>query len=348
MTTTPDTDRQARRTTVTVLLARVSARKVLTGVEAEELRNHITAEQADGDQAREQLAGQLAIAETNRAEAEALRVTLADALGHPTGRTWAELIGAARILRTDVLGSTRHRAETAEQAARDARQGETEAIRARKAAEEAAAEARATEFERAVRDDARHAELSDALGFQAQRGMLAWPALVKAVRTLQTLKDDHRTRADQQAELLEIAEQAGNRAETLRAEVVADNERLRARASRAEQRAERAEATLTAVREAAYKLADGTFAGARASCLVLDALGAPQPATADVDPVCGCGAAECEICTPMRHLTAPEQPAALDGAALWAAIRDHAARDHQFWDQLNRHYGQLYRRGVRP
>lgn len=46
--------------------------------------------------------------------------------------------------------------------------------------------------------------------------------------TDQTAADDARTRATQLGELLEVAEHAGNTAEALRVEFVADNERLRA------------------------------------------------------------------------------------------------------------------------
>jgi hypothetical protein len=41
-----------------------------------------------------------------------------------------------------------------------------------------------------------------------------------------------------------------------------------------------------------------------------------------------------------------DEPAALDGAALWAAIRDHAARDHQFWNDLTRNHNRLHGHGV--
>lgn len=46
--------------------------------------------------------------------------------------------------------------------------------------------------------------------------------------TDQTAADDAHTRATQLEELLEVAEQTGNTAEALRAEAVAENERLRA------------------------------------------------------------------------------------------------------------------------
>lgn len=41
-----------------------------------------------------------------------------------------------------------------------------------------------------------------------------------------------------------------------------------------------------------------------------------------------------------------EQPAAPDGVALWATIRDHAARDHQFWTDLTRDHNRLHGHGV--
>lgn len=50
---------------------------------------------------------------------------------------------------------------------------------------------------RAARAEVRRVELADALGLQAQRGMLGWPALIDAVQTLRALKDDHRARTEQ-------------------------------------------------------------------------------------------------------------------------------------------------------
>jgi hypothetical protein len=41
-----------------------------------------------------------------------------------------------------------------------------------------------------------------------------------------------------------------------------------------------------------------------------------------------------------------DEPAAPDGAALWAAIRQHAARDHQFWTNLTHNHNRLHGHGA--
>jgi hypothetical protein len=50
-------------------------------------------------------------------------------------------------------------------------------------------------------------------------------------------------------------------------------------------------------------------------------------------------------CTDCGEWLDPE-PAALDGAALWATIRQHAARDHQFWTNLTHNHNRLHGHGV--
>jgi len=89
-------------------------------------------------------------------QVEVHRVALANALGEPRGRNWTTLIGRAESIATT---------------ASEQRSG-------------------------LAKLDVHRVTLADALGFQAQRTMLGWPALLDAVQVLHALKDDHRARAE--------------------------------------------------------------------------------------------------------------------------------------------------------
>lgn len=108
-------------------------------------------------------------------------------------------------------------------------------------------------------------EARDALSAAGQNGAHGddWPAIAPAIRALGERAADLATRATQQAELLEIAEQAGNTAEAARAEAEAQlhlidgmrQNNLDAAAA-ATQRAEQAEARLTRARDRCQEVRD--------------------------------------------------------------------------------------------
>jgi hypothetical protein len=122
----------------------------------------------------------------------------------------------------------------------------------------------------------------------------------------------------------------------------------------ADERADRAEAAITRVRAVAeWALNSWSDLSPEKVLRALDGTGDAEPAPPR-DSVKRAGrpfpmpdgAAEAYgAALPLtRH--GDDEPAAPDGAALWAAIKPHAARDHQFWNDLTRDHNRLHGHGV--
>jgi hypothetical protein len=101
VTTTPDTDRQARRDAIRDLITRIGRGRAGPDI-ATLLTSHLDAEQADGDQAREQLAAARAGDGKGRTASDVLvehdvtRKALCDALGVGYHLNWQQIIDTAQ------------------------------------------------------------------------------------------------------------------------------------------------------------------------------------------------------------------------------------------------------------
>lgn len=452
--TAPDTEQDARtgrRERLAAKLRRLLDGQRLTEFEAHHLAEHVEAEQADGDQAREQLAeltehrkagdkecarlaaelaGAAAIAETNRTEADHRRTTLATALGCPNNATWDHLTAYARQTQKTIASleqqieteRCRHEAAerdqaaidvaAAEQAARAARQGEAEAIRARTAAEQ-----RERDAERGVTNIRNEYEALLERWRQTcaelQRVKDGAGKAAAALRETENQLGEARKRnAKYGARVLELGTQVdqltarlgeyadrgienGERAERAEAGLLRVHEQRKEMAAEryaSALRAERAEATLAAVRKLHENdrwhcgvCADEYGSAAPWPCPTAAALGDPQPVAPDLAafrqpaydavsayigglPSEGYGALPSSTVTRnamiWRGVNAAldaitsgppanpaetevrELPLELDGAALWAAIRDVAARDAEWWRRIERTRSRTDR--VRP
>jgi hypothetical protein len=406
MTTTPDTDRQARREQLTVLLDRMR-RSVLLPSERDLLSAQVAAEVVDGDQAREQLAEADRVAERTATRHGHHHHALADALDWDRSIEWQKLL-AEVAQRTRDLST--------------ARRGEAEAVRARKAAEQQA-EAMTAAMESTAADALAHGGCHRKLMAQCQRAE-------KAERAVNLLADAERNRqaadvkltAVRQAVALAVLHEnpfqpacpqcATNHLAAIEA-ALGDPQPATEPADPCAHGCRQVADDLTRFgqemqAEPRGGITSHTYEGDGGPCAA-DFYGQTcdaarddhdliQPADPDlIDLTAPVGPRELEPAgrnhpmwdlrdaiegPPLQHYEAtrlikayydaitsapPTEPAepehtcpdgepcptpghdapALDGAALWAAIRDHAARDHQFWTNLNRHYDQLYRRGVR-
>lgn len=345
MTTTPrdDAGRSIDRTMAAAILDRLDRGKQPIPGEAAMLRAVLTAEQADGDQAREQR-DQAAASLTDlrndlyreRRAHEEHRRQLAEALGGMDADTpWDGLIRRA----TQVLAG-RHRAFDMAQ--------EIEADRDRLAAEL-----------REVRDE---------LEGETKRAE-------KAERAVNLLADAERNRQAAEIGLTELRKQLDLAEISARANKTAITEIT--------ERAEQAEATITRVRAVLRPRDEDDVTewqrGHRACSIVaLNALDHEQPAT-EPEPGHACGNCEgidSEDCPNNPHRPAPrphpivqcsrtathpthlhlvnrhahrcpgltvddriEKPAAPDGAALWAVIKPHALDDLPWWDTVRHRLG---------
>lgn len=318
MTTTPDTDRQARRDKI-----RRMARLSLTPAGCEALSAAVEAEFTDGDQAREQLAAARAgdapwikaYREDLTAEHdthEQHRTALAAALYCPEDIQWGRLISAAKQTAAG-RRTWRDKAHEMEADAVQARQGEAEAVRAREAAEaERDASNRFAEASgtRAYRADAEARRNRDAWRNARRRAAL----MTAEVTRRAPLTGEYAARARtaeigltelrKQLDLAEISARANKTAITEiteraeRAEAEQDEARhalklwIRA-AGQERERAERAEATLTAVRTAVAAAIEHANPlnldchqcppGVDHLATIVAALGDPQPATEAAD-----------------------------------------------------------------
>jgi hypothetical protein len=363
VTITPDAARQARRDAIQDLLARIGRGRAGPDI-ATLLAGHLDAEQADGDQAREQMAA----AERDH---DTRRVDLAQALGQRMDLPWAALLGSVRSVQqanADLRGNADRYRTDCDRWKADAEQARAQ----RDTAAASLADLRNDLYAERRAYEAHRLALSEALSLGTSA---PWDAITERAQTVQA--------AAERAEAAERnARRAEKRCEDLRGEslrrgkeVVERNERiaqLERRAERAEAdlkrvheqrkelaaeryrfalRAERAEATLTRVRNMPRLCGDcqinlRAFLDAEQQAPA-GALGDPQPATEPEprerpaeQPRCSCagvgygGKGDCPV-----HDAEREQPAEPDGAALWAAIRDHAAADLTWWDAVRHRLG---------
>jgi hypothetical protein len=281
VTTTPDADRQARRDAIRDLITRIGHGRAGPDV-ATLLTGYLDAEQADADQAREQLAADPLL---RMLDSPVVGVAALGAAAHEH---------AARMVR-----EANERAEQAQQTARDARQGEAEAVRAREAAE--AGERRAMEQRQQMAAE-RYAWQERGDRAERERDTARRDAAAARIRSGRHVTEARRNR--------DAWRNAHKRAASLGrqlADMTTDRDGWWARAlelgETVGRRAERAEATLTAVRTA---VADAKACPGDEYCTVdhrdiitnlIDngpaALGDPQPATEPEAPperccVCGC------------------------------------------------------------
>jgi hypothetical protein len=307
---------------------------------------------------------------------------LADALGLSRTTSWPDLIqtvneGRAlddiragdgpwlRAYRED-LTAAKDRALTAERASREAKRElddlreQATADRAARSAAQRAAEQRARDTAATLRqtEDQLAAARKDAAATRIRSGR----HFAEARRNRDAWRNARRRAALMTAEVTRRAPLQGEYAErAIKAEATIErmkrtNRMVNRGARDADERAERAEATLTAVRKAVGRLAAhavgfqdvldesdrepwGRTIGADLTELQA-ALGDPQPAT-EPEPPCFHPAWETEATVGARRCTdcgerLDPQPAAPDGAALWATIRDHAAADTAWWDRIAR------------
>jgi hypothetical protein len=188
----------------------------------------------------------------------------------------------------------------------------------------------------------------------AERAEAAERNARRAEKRCEDLRGESLRRGKEVVERNERIAQLERRAERAEADLKRVHEQrkeLAAERYRFALRAERAEATLTRVRNMPRLCGDcqinlRAFLDAEQQAPA-GALGDPQPATEPEprerpaeQPRCSCagvgygGKGDCPV-----HDAEREQPAEPDGAALWAAIRDHAAADLTWWDAVRHRLG---------